>query len=264
MNEPLRWLEDESTATSLLQVLEAAPRPPEMPRDAESKLGAFASGLTSSGTAATVVGAKATLLGLSGAGKISLVIAMLGAAGTAGYSVVDQKVARDGQSKVTRIASRAARSLPVPVVVEPIAVKNGSDEVSAGSRKVERPKGRVLSAVESDKGEIAALSDTPVDVASSAVAAFESPSLAAEARLLESARAALGTEPAQTLEIVQQHQRLYPDGQLAAERELLAVDALLRLGQRAEAVTRAAPRLRQAPDSLYARRLRQLLAIEPP
>jgi hypothetical protein len=88
--------------------------------------------------------------------------------------------------------------------------------------------------------------------------------LAREERLLEVARATLGSDPAQSLEITREHAKLFPLGQLSDERELIAVDALLRLGRRNEAWRRAAPRLAQAPESLYAKRLRQLFGGDAP
>jgi hypothetical protein len=93
----------------------------------------------------------------------------------------------------------------------------------------------------------------------SGTAAFDELSIADEARLLEQARASLSGNPERALEIARAHQILYPAGQLSAEREFIVVDALLRLGRRQEAEQRAAPRLQQSPNSLYARRLRQLL-----
>jgi hypothetical protein len=47
---------------------------------------------------------------------------------------------------------------------------------------------------------------------------------------------------------------------LAAEREAIAVDCLLRLGSRAEAERRAAALMSAAPDGIYARRLERLLS----
>ena len=101
-------------------------------------------------------------------------------------------------------------------------------------------------------------------VGPASVASFADPSIADEARLLERGRSALATDAAQALRLAEEHRRLHPTGQLSAERELIAVEALLRLGRRDEAVRRAAPRLARSPGSLYAKRLRQLLGNAPP
>jgi hypothetical protein len=84
--------------------------------------------------------------------------------------------------------------------------------------------------------------------------------LALESQMLEAARSSLASNSAQSLEITIEYAQRFPRGQLRAECEFIAIDALLRLGRRDEAVRRAAPALSQTPDSLYAKRLRQLLA----
>jgi len=96
----------------------------------------------------------------------------------------------------------------------------------------------------------------------SSVAAFGELTIADEARLLEQARSALSSNPARAMDLVERHQQMYPNGQMGSERELIAVDALVRLGRQAEAERRAAPYLQQTTDSLYARRLRQLLRTQ--
>lgn len=93
-------------------------------------------------------------------------------------------------------------------------------------------------------------------------AAFGEPTLLEEARTLEKARSAVQSDPALALELVNDHQRDYPTGQLSAERELIAIQALMRLGRRDEALRRAAPSLNRAPRSLYAKRLRSIIGAE--
>lgn len=75
--------------------------------------------------------------------------------------------------------------------------------------------------------------------------------LAAESALIERARAALLREQiAATLEALQQHQRRFPAGRLAEEREGLWIQALVSSGQSAAARTRAEKFRRLYPDSL--------------
>jgi len=82
----------------------------------------------------------------------------------------------------------------------------------------------------------------------------------AEMRMLEAAQAALASAPSSALAACEEHARTYPRGALAEEREVLAVDALLRLGRRSAAEERAA-RFRAAhPASAHVRRLEALLA----
>jgi hypothetical protein len=71
--------------------------------------------------------------------------------------------------------------------------------------------------------------------------ASASPSTAAaEAALLERARAALGGDPAGALALAEQHRRRFPHGALVQEREVIAIDALKRLGRADAASVRAA------------------------
>jgi hypothetical protein len=68
-------------------------------------------------------------------------------------------------------------------------------------------------------------------------AATEDP-IAEEAALLERARVALGASAAEALAVTEAHAAKFPNGKLAMERELLAIDALRRLGRVAEARAR--------------------------
>lgn len=73
-------------------------------------------------------------------------------------------------------------------------------------------------------------------------------SLAAELALLEAARPP--TAPKAALASLESHRERYPDGQLAAERELMRVEALCALGRRAQA--RAATEVFLADEALAA------------
>jgi hypothetical protein len=63
---------------------------------------------------------------------------------------------------------------------------------------------------------------------------------ASETALLEQARAALQSRPAEALELTRRHQARFPHGALAQEREVIAIEALERLGRKAAANSRAA------------------------
>jgi hypothetical protein len=77
--------------------------------------------------------------------------------------------------------------------------------------------------------------------------------------LLERAQQSLPNAPASALAGCVEHEKTYPIGTLAEEREVIAVDALIRLGRRPEAEARA-KRFRLAhPGSGYVRRLDALL-----
>jgi hypothetical protein len=80
-----------------------------------------------------------------------------------------------------------------------------------------------------------------------------------EIELLRDARFALRQSPARALELTDQHVRLYPQGKLAQERELLAISALVALGRRTAALSRGANFERLFPASPYRKQVGDLL-----
>ena len=114
------------------------------------------------------------------------------------------------------------------------------------------PEPVVVEAVEAPEPE-PQLNPTPsLPVAAPSSAA----SLAAESTLLEQARREMRRAPAVALHIAGEHARRFPRGQLAAERTLIEVEALQRLGRGEQARARA----KSLPSgTLYAERVEQLL-----
>ena len=80
-----------------------------------------------------------------------------------------------------------------------------------------------------------------------------------EMALLRDARLALRQSPSSALGLTDEHARLYPQGQMTQERELIAVSALVALGHRTAALARAASFERQYPTSPYRKQLGELL-----
>lgn len=74
-----------------------------------------------------------------------------------------------------------------------------------------------------------------------------------EATLLEQARRALATDPQRALAITRRHQALYPHGVLVQEREVIAIEALRRLGREGQASDRANSFEKSYPDSAHRR-----------
>jgi len=115
---------------------------------------------------------------------------------------------------------------------------------------------------------VEALPDASAPVAPTRPAAVPTASLApdpaeserAEVALLDRAQSSLPASPADALARCDEHGRRFATGTLVQEREVLAIDALLRLGRRDEAEARAA-RFRQSfPRSGHLRRVEALLA----
>jgi hypothetical protein len=86
------------------------------------------------------------------------------------------------------------------------------------------------------------------------------PVVRSELELIQEAQAA---EPARALAVLRNHERAYPAGMLAQEREVLAIRSLLALDRRADAEARAARMAQRYPGSAQLRRVRVLLDEAP-
>lgn len=86
----------------------------------------------------------------------------------------------------------------------------------------------------------------------------------AELALLERAQTTLDRDASAALALAEQHARLYPKGMFAQEREILAIEALLKLRQRSAALSRARAFVERFPESAHARRVRALLERSQP
>jgi hypothetical protein len=85
----------------------------------------------------------------------------------------------------------------------------------------------------------------------------------AELALLERAQHVLRSDPAAALALAEQHRTQFSRGTLAQEREVLAVEALLRLGRRSAAGQRARAFERRYPESSHLVRVHDLLRSTP-
>jgi len=83
--------------------------------------------------------------------------------------------------------------------------------------------------------------------------------LPTEIELLRDARLALKQSPARALELADSHARAFPGGRLVQERELIAISALVALGRRAGALSRANRFAEAFPDSPYRKQIGELL-----
>jgi hypothetical protein len=72
-----------------------------------------------------------------------------------------------------------------------------------------------------------------------------------EADLLERARAALRSNPAHALALTSEHKLRFPGGALAQEREVIAIDALRKLGKSDQAALRADEFAKHYPGSAH-------------
>jgi len=84
-----------------------------------------------------------------------------------------------------------------------------------------------------------------------------------EVPLIDEARRGLVASPSRALAVLEAHRRDFPRGQLAAEREFLAVQALLQMKRMADAKQRAAELAARYPASPYAARASRLVEAKP-
>ena len=89
-----------------------------------------------------------------------------------------------------------------------------------------------------------------------ATARLDKPAQLSEAELLEQARAALKSDPSRALQRANEHARRFPRGALVQEREVLAIQALRRLGRDAEAERRAEAFAKAFPGSAFQRQMK--------
>jgi hypothetical protein len=104
------------------------------------------------------------------------------------------------------------------------------------------------------------------EAASSAAASHSQPegdSLARETALLGEAGALIGKSPSEALARLDEHRKAFPQGKLGIEREVLTIDALLRLRRNAEARARGEALLARPNGSIYAERVRSMLSTSP-
>jgi hypothetical protein len=87
-------------------------------------------------------------------------------------------------------------------------------------------------------------------------------SILREAAILEQARSSLASNPARALDLCNQHQREFPEGQLRAEEELLALESLSKLGRREAARAKAKSPLLLG-SAFYAERARRIVESLP-
>jgi len=85
------------------------------------------------------------------------------------------------------------------------------------------------------------------------------PSPERELVLLQRSQSALDRDARAALAFAEEHARDYPQGVFAQEREILAIEALLKLRQRSAALARAGRFLQRHPESPHSTRVRALL-----
>jgi hypothetical protein len=265
MSDPKRWLDDpENAPDGAPELLRQGEKPPAL-SNAIKAASAVALANAAIGTASASLGVTA---------KIVAVVLAVGAGG--GVALVAKHVSdsHEGRSSAPRSHEVAAP----PSIIRP-AVRPQMPEVPSIAREIveavspaeplqdpaQHPVQDVARSAEAARTHGPATPRTrrrevgiepPPAIAPEHLVA---PSLVEEATLLEQARGALRSDPARALSIVETHARRHPNASLRAETELIAVDALVRLGRHDEARARGEAALRADQRSLYSSRIQRIL-----
>ncbi len=247
MSAPRRWLETEEASAEAQELLRAGRSPPRMDDAVRGRSRRRVAGLAVLPVAAGALASWPQLaLG-----------ALAGAVGTVAV-----------MSVLTAVASR---SVPTPITSAappterpPALYRDRAPLPTRAPARVSDPSDRTSDAVPMPAQATAGSARSPV--VGTRPAASESPpsappadGLQQEIQLLEEARRKLSSEPGQARRVLLEHEQRFAGGQLRIEREFLLIDALVRLGRRSEAESRARVLEGQAPTSLYGERLTQIL-----
>jgi hypothetical protein len=165
---------------------------------------------------------------------------------------------------VTRSGVEVRRDIDVvatPTPVQSIVVQRAEPLKAPGSAS--------LPASEQPAETAATPARKPIETPRPAAATSTTPSVVTEPQaedelvLLQRASDAVASRPEEALRLADQDAFIYPGGALAQERELIAIQALVRLGRRSEASLRADQFFRSFPGSAHRPRILALLGEQP-
>jgi len=154
-----------------------------------------------------------------------------------------------------------AASLPVETQ-EIVQAPPPAPVIEAPAVEPARPRAHRSRPARAPQAQATELQPTEPPPQAAAPSAAEPSRLREEAALLANAEAALAGNPLEALRLANEHRRRFNNGVMSEEREVIAIDALLRLSRRSEAEDRA--RAFEAmhsteSGSVHSRRIRRLL-----
>jgi len=231
-SEPLRRLSDlversraDVATDEQLQRLEAGLAPIIGPAGGHGPGGhgspAGAGGGASVGAGAILKAAAATVAAAFAAGGVWLATSR--APAPPGHPTAPAATLAERAGAVAGATQPMERSAPPPA--EPAAAPSGLDE-AAKAAGVDAPRTRAT---------------------------------VSEADLLGQAQASIASNPARALALAERHRQLFPHGVLVQEREVLAIEALERMGRRTEASRRADRFSKAFPGSAHRSKIETIL-----
>lgn len=241
MKEPTRWFDDPSLSPEHRRLLLAATPPPPLPLQQHE----FFASLT---TKLAAEGALGKLAAASLLTKLVVLSATMGVAMFAGYLVTQSR------PPTVSVQPKPMAQSPIQTPAE-LVTTNQQPQIVASS-----PGGNLIPESDSNNVRVAATTasasrDVP------ATSRHRETNIRDEAALLERARRALSASAANALALTDEHRERFGAGQLAAERELIAVQALVNLGRKPQAEQRAKRFFVAYTSSVYQRRMRKVLGL---
>lgn len=177
--------------------------------------------------------------------------------------VVATAVALTATSTPTPTATPAAPAVSAPAAPEaPVAVVIVPEPAPAPAEP-EAPSVPRARRARIDRVEPVATAPVETAPAPSAPEADGASRMGEEAELIARAERSLASAPATSLALANEHRGRFGDGIMQQEREVIAIDALLRLGRRGEAEARAVAFDRAHGASIHTRRIHRLLERTP-
>jgi len=244
MTDPTRLIDPDSGSSSEVRALVRAARAELPGEERVESIGARLGPWLGGASGGPSHGGPAPGVGVGGAAIAGLKIAT--AAKISAIALVTLGVASGGYAEI-----HSVHKAPPPVArATPSPAPAGLPSVLAGVAPGALP----------DSGAPVAESTPPGPTAPSgaAPAALDTTG-ESEVALLQSAQDALAANPLVALSLANHHAARFPRGTLAQEREVIAVEALLRLGRRDEARARAYRFYRAFPRSAHRARIEELL-----
>jgi hypothetical protein len=281
IEEPTRLLDPRSGASDDVRRLLAAGRDALAPtEDQLARLGAFAASAGTGGTLAAgkLAAGKAAAVrvgihAITKVGVVKLAVVLAGGGIVAGVGWTELHRGEAPRTVPTvEVVPASSVAVPVlpPLVSPPQAQPVPADDTpAAGSppSATQPPSVPSAHAVASPASTPAPTTPSP-EVTTPSVPAGVSPvggpapsqaPAESELALLDRARATLAVDPAGAMRVLDEHRARFPGGAFAQEREVLAIEALVRLGRRQDAMARADAFARAFPGSAHRRRIAVLL-----
>jgi hypothetical protein len=184
-----------------------------------------------------------------------------GLAGLAGLTVV---------SAIVMVATRGPARAPVRASAPgPVLVVAAAPAAAVPAERPAAPPTASAAVTAAEPSRLPARPAAPRHAAARAAAASPTTTTRrapppTEGELLRRAQESLHVAPARALELVQEHAALYPSGALAQERDVIGIEALMRLGRADQARASAQRFLEQHPGSPHRSHVEALMGRAAP